>query len=134
MMESLLKRGVFGAALGVALVAQAAITGSSEAAAASISMSAAGAVRTVKLVAATGTEKGVYYFKSTLKRGQSYTVWTENVSTNAPVSLDAYAADPPDTSDAMGPGATSTTWARRVRTRASSCGPATGRSMTKTPR
>lgn len=105
MMESLLKRGVFGAALGAALVAQAAITGSSEAAAASISMSAAGAVRTVKLVAAAGTEKGVYYFKSTLKRGQSYTVWTENVSTNAPVSLDAYAADPPDTSDAMGPGA-----------------------------
>lgn len=100
-----LKNGFFGVVLCAVLSAQAAITGSSEAAAAAISMSAAGAVRTVKLVVAEGTEKGVFHFKSTLKRGVSYTVWTEGVSTNAPVSLEAYAADPPETSEAMGPGA-----------------------------
>lgn len=104
-MVGCLKKSVFWGVVCATLMTQAAITGSSESSAASISMSAAGAVRTVKLVAAEGTEKGVFHFKSTLKRGVSYTVWTEGVSTNAPVSLEAYAADPPETSEAMGPGA-----------------------------
>ena len=60
MMAFLLKRGVFGAALCAALVAQAAITGSSEAAAASISMSAARPARPVKPAPATPPEKGRY--------------------------------------------------------------------------
>lgn len=104
-MKMNMKAYLLGAAACAALAAQAAITGSSEAAAASISMSAAGAVRTVKLLASAETGKGVYYFKSTLKRGTAYTVWTEGVSADAPVSLDAYAADPPESSDSMGSGA-----------------------------
>ena len=65
-MKMNMKAYLLGAAACAALAAQAAITGSSEAAAASISMSAAGAVRTVKLLASAVSGKGVFLFMSTL--------------------------------------------------------------------
>ena len=96
------KKGLLWGAVLAAFAAQAAVGGGSEARATSISMSAAGGTRTVTLVAGEGTEKGVFFFKSTLRRGTAYTVWTEGVSSDAPVSLDAYAADPPESSDTFG--------------------------------
>ncbi len=87
-----------------------AVSGSCESKAVSIGMTATGAMRAVALVDEydaddkENTGRGVYYFKATLKRGNAYTVWTEGVSADNPVYLDAYAADPKDDDD-FGPGA-----------------------------
>ncbi len=95
----------------VSAYAAGAVRGSCETKADAVSLTTAGAVRVVRLVdeydveEKTNTGRFVYYFKATLKRGQAYTVWTTGVSTNAPVSLDAEAADPPENSNSFGSGA-----------------------------
>lgn len=72
-------------AFGVAASADAAVAGSCQSKAAS-----AGASKTVRLVAeydeddgTTDDSSGVYYFKATLRRGQSYTVWTSGVTSES---------------------------------------------------
>ena len=109
-MRMSISRGIFvlSAVLGGVVSALAATKGSCEGSAASLSINAAGAVRTESLVKeydeddkTYDSESGVYYFKATLKRGYAYTVWTEGGSTNEAerVALEAYAADPTDDDD-----------------------------------
>lgn len=81
-------------AFGAAASADAAVAGSCQSAAA-----AAGASKTVRLVAeydeddgTTNDDSGIYYFKATLKRGQSYTVWTSGVTSES-VSLECVMAE-----------------------------------------
>lgn len=51
----------------------------------------------------TSEVNGVYYFKATLRRGMSYTVWTEGASSD--ISVDAYPAEADWDSDKFEPGA-----------------------------
>lgn len=87
------------------------VTGDCEKNAAEIKFSPAGGIRTVQLVkfrdveAESKDEKfdedlGVYYFKATLKRGYSYTIWTEglkqpgtNETEKTEISISPYAAE-----------------------------------------
>lgn len=75
---------VFAMVFGMAVSADAAVAGSCRSAAVS-----AGGSKTVGLVAeydeedgSTVADSGVYYFKATLRRGQSYTVWTSGVTSD----------------------------------------------------
>lgn len=86
----------------------AATKGSCESEAVSIDMSSAGATRTVTLVAeyekdedgaAYNPNSGVYYFKTTLKRLNAYTIWTEGLTTNDEIQVWAYAKDPKSDDD-----------------------------------
>ena len=103
------KTGLIVCLLSFATTANAALTaGSCESKA-----SSAGAVATVRLVNEwiPGDEgedgyysgDGVYYFKATLNRSNSYTIWTDYFGTND-VTLTAYAAEPANEDD-FGPSA-----------------------------
>lgn len=100
---------------GFAAAAAFGANGDCEDRAVSIKFSASGGYRTVKLVPAYDSEaesgsryddtQGVYYFKATLERGKAYTVWTSGIGTNDYISVNAYAAEPGESSDADGPSA-----------------------------
>lgn len=97
-----------------------AASGDCEENAVSLSISASGVYRDIRLVAEHDPEaekgeeaydqtSGVYYFKATLKRGYAYTVWTEGVQqgseTNETVQVSVYPADPDEDSEKEGPSA-----------------------------
>ncbi len=91
-------------ALGASVSALAATKGSCEKDAQSLS-----GTKTVKLVKEyddgeyDDSGAGVYYFKATLKRGNAYTVWTEGVSADSSITLEAYAAEAPEDKDVSEP-------------------------------